>query len=197
MDSAPRHVPSALTEPARPSRLKPGIYRCSVGDGYKLRECRVETDTAGRTLLEIGDGNLVAARGVVWDDGASSRFEGWLTDRRPFGCFSCQDRCYIEPGSCVCDTAPLAVARACIAQPVSIVLSGAGNQFKGKLSYSHFYATYEGVGGARHLVPGQTAQSFPVRLLFQKPLPGCGAAGSPCGKDPSEPNRGGALDARH
>lgn len=203
IDSAPRHQPSALTEPARPSRIKAGIYRCSVGDGYKLRECRVEKDADGRTLLEIGAGNLVSARGVVWDDGAASRFEGWLTDQRPFGCFSCQDRCYINPGSCGCDPAPLAVAKACVAQPVSILLNGAGNQFTGKLSYSHFYATYEGVGGARELVPGKTAQSYPVRLMFQKALSSqgsCGAAGSagpPCGNYRPTPNRGGALDPRH
>ena len=53
-------------------------------------------------MLEVGKGNLIGMRGVLYNDGEVVRFEGWPTDLRPFGCFSCQERCFIQPDSCAC-----------------------------------------------------------------------------------------------
>ncbi|MCB9606125.1 MAG: hypothetical protein H6716_06015 [Polyangiaceae bacterium] len=193
IDRMTRPMPAAMNEPARPTKLKPGLYQCSVGQGYKLRDCLVEKDSEGRTLLEIGRGNLIAARGVIWDEGRGLHFEGYLTDQRPFGCFSCQDRCYIEPKQCGCQVAPLEVAEACIAQSVSIDFKGAGNTFRGEMTYHQFWPTFEGQGGERHLVVASREEKHPVRLIFSKPICGSGKLDGSCAPIRSTPNRGGSL----
>ncbi|MGE0320967.1 MAG: hypothetical protein AB7S68_01615 [Polyangiaceae bacterium] len=171
IDRLTRPTPAAMNEPARPAKLKAGLYRCSVGEGYKLRDCLVEKDGEGRTLLEIGRGNLIAARGVIWDEGKGLHFEGYLTDDRPFGCFSCQDRCYIEPTQCGCQVAPFEVAEACVVQSVSIDFTGGGNTFRGEMTYHQFWPTFEGQGGERHLVVASREEKHPVRLIFKQPCP--------------------------
>lgn len=191
IDQLPRPRPEALRQPARPAKLKPGLYQCSVGEGYKLRDCLVEKDSEGRTLLEIGNGNLVAARGVIWDAGQGLRFEGWLTDARPFGCFGCQDRCYVEPEQCGCKPPPLEVAEACVVQSVSIDFKGAGNSFRGEMTYHRFWPTYEGQGGERNLVVASREEKHPVRLIFKQPICGSGKLDGTCAPIRSTPNRGG------
>ncbi len=193
IDRLPRPAPAALSEAPRPTKLKPGLYRCSVGEGYKLRDCLVEKDADGRTLLEIGEGNLIAARGVVWDEGRGLHFEGWLTDARPFGCFGCQDRCYVDPDSCGCKPPPFEVAEACVVQQVSMDLKGAGNQFRGELLYHQFWATYEGQGGERNLVVASREERHPVRLIFSRP---CSKQDGNCKSKPPRPARGVDWGAR-
>ncbi|MCA9628453.1 MAG: hypothetical protein KC766_12335 [Myxococcales bacterium] len=193
IDRLTRPTPPAMNEPARAAKLKPGLYRCSVGQGYKLRDCLVEKDAEGRTLLEIGSGNLIAARGVIWDRGGGLHFEGWLTDKRPFGCFGCQDRCYVDPTKCGCKPPPFEVAEACVVQSVSIDFRGAGNTFRGEMTYHQFWPTFEGQGGERHLVVASREEKHPVRLIFSKPICGSGKLDGSCAPIRSTPNRGGSL----
>lgn len=166
LDQAPRFHPALLDEPARPSRIKPGRYKCKVSREYKLRGCRVSMDEAGRTLLEIEDGNLVEAKGVLFNDGSAVRFEGWLSGKRPFGCFACQDRCFLDPGQCACSPLPPEASRACLAQPVRIELSGAGSRWHGPLVYEHYVNRYEGSGPDRHVTGFTTErQSYELTLV--------------------------------
>ncbi len=156
LDRAPRYHPALLDQPARPSRIKPGRYKCKVSREYKLRGCRVMADAAGHTLLEIDDGNLVPASGVLFDDGPVVRFEGWLTGKRPFGCFACQDRCFLDPSGCACVPLPAAASRACLAQPVRVELSGAGSRWHGTLEYDHYQNRYDFSGGVRRIAGTST-----------------------------------------
>jgi hypothetical protein len=102
-----RQVPPRLQQPPLPARIKPGQYACKVTDIYKLRDCTVEVDERGHTLLEIHSGNLLAVRGVLYDDGPVVRFEGWLTEPYYTGCAEC------------------------LHQPIHGVLRGQGRQWEG------------------------------------------------------------------
>lgn len=163
--AAPRHRPALLGEPARPSRVAPGEYQCAVSREYRLRSCRVEKDDTGRTLLTIDEGNLIAARGVLWDDGAVVRFEGWLTEQRPFGCFACQERCFVEPAGCACVELATEASRRCLGQPMRAELRGAGGAWRGQLHHEHYWNRYEGEGAARHVAGWETtAERYELRL---------------------------------
>jgi len=141
--NGPRHFPELIKEPPQKSRIAPGAYRCRVGKGYKLRGCRVEKDPTGHVLLEVEPGNLIGMRGVLQDDGPAVRFEGWLTERRPFGCFGCQERCFVHPGSCFCVPLVLEASRECMLQPLVIRFKGGGGSWKGKLDYKTYYNHYD------------------------------------------------------
>jgi hypothetical protein len=145
----PRHHPPQLDGAPRNSRMKPGNYRCRVGREYKLRDCVVEKAANGQLMLEAMSGNLLGFRGVLWDEGQSVHFEGWLTDEQPFGCSSCQDRCIAEPGSCACEPLPAEAVRECIAQPVQIVFHGA-TEYVGMLTHGLYFNQYSGDGEQRH-----------------------------------------------
>jgi hypothetical protein len=147
---SPRHRPKALDEAARPARLVPGAYSCRVSREYRLRDCRVERDAAGHTLLEFATGNLIGMRGIVTDSGGALEFEGWLTEEQPFGCSHCADRCIEEPGSCGCDELPEAAVIECVAQPLRVTLrpNGAG-RYRGSMKYRIYYNEYVGEGPAR------------------------------------------------
>ena len=148
---SPRHHPKALDEAARPSRLAPGPYACRVSSEYRLRDCTVERDADGRTLLEFAQGNLIGMRGVVTDAGTLLEFEGWLTEEQPFGCSHCADRCIEDPASCVCDSLPDAAVVECVAQPLRVTLrpNGAG-KYRGTMAYRIYYNEYVGEGPERH-----------------------------------------------
>lgn len=110
-----RYVPPRLDQPALPARITPGSYACKVTDIYKLRDCTVEVDERGHTLLEVHSGNLLALRGVLYDDGPVVRFEGWLTEPYYTGCAEC------------------------LQQPIHGVLRGQGRQWEGILFHrGHF-----------------------------------------------------------
>ncbi|MCC6217572.1 MAG: hypothetical protein IT376_22125 [Polyangiaceae bacterium] len=163
--SAPRHRPSLLDEPARPARVAPGRYRCAVSREYRLRTCLVEKDDAGRTLLTVEEGNLIAVRGVLYDDGPVVRFEGWLTEQRPFGCFTCQERCFVDPSGCVCQELAAEASRRCVGQPMKAELRGAGAHWRGPLHHTHYWNRYEGDGPNRHVVGYETtAERYELRL---------------------------------
>lgn len=147
---SPRHRPQALDAAPRPSRLAPGAYACRVSREYRLRDCTVERDEAGRTLLEFAEGNLIGMRGVVTDAGSALEFDGWLTEQQPFGCSHCADRCIEEPSSCGCDELPEAAVRECVAQPLRVTLrpNGAG-RYRGSMTYRVYFNDYVGDGPAR------------------------------------------------
>ncbi len=134
-----RHRPKILDGPPRKSRIKPGKYACRVAKEYKLRDCVVEKNEDGHVMLEVGEGNLIAMRGVLYDDGNVVRFEGWPTDERPFGCYSCQERCFIRPETCGCTPAAANKVIRCLQQPLHAVFRGEGGSFKGLLLYRSDY----------------------------------------------------------
>ena len=167
---SPRHHPALLDQEPRSSRLSPGAYACRVSKEYRLRDCRVE-QRDGRTFLEFSDGNLLAMRGVLWDEGATIRFEGWLLEEQPFGCTSCQDRCYAYPGSCACDPLPPEAIRECLRQPLRISFRAAGKgRYQGLLDYAVYYNEYVGEGSERH-AQGYSAkpERFEVLLVSGPP----------------------------
>ena len=86
---------------------------------YKLRDCSVRKDDKGHTLLKFGPGNLLDLEGVLFDDGAVVRFEGWLLDRSLVG---------------GCD--------GCEKQPLHAVLRGTGNRYQGLLKFRAYYDPY-------------------------------------------------------
>jgi hypothetical protein len=141
--TSPRHFPELLKRPPEPSRIKPGRYRCRVDKGYKLRGCRVEKDPTGHVMLEVESGNLIGMRGVLQNHGSRVRFEGWLTERRPFGCIGCQERCFVNPGSCHCIPLVFEATRECLAQPLIVEFKGGGGSWKGKLQYKTYYNDYD------------------------------------------------------
>jgi WD40 repeat protein len=137
--ATPRHRPEMLDAPPQPSRIKPGRYACRVSTGYKLRDCLVEKTPSGHTILEVGKGNLIGMRGVLYDDGKVVRFEGWPTDARPFGCFSCQERCFISPDTCGCTPKPMERIIGCLRQPLHAVFKKSGRNWKGVVIYRDYY----------------------------------------------------------
>jgi len=182
---SPRHRPKALDEAARPTRLTPGPYSCRVSREYRLRDCTVERDAEGRTLLEFAEGNLIGMRGVVTDAGGALEFEGWLTEEQPFGCSHCADRCVEDPSSCSCDELPEAAVVECVAQPLRVTLRpSAAGRYRGSMSYRVFYNEYVGEGPARRpqgfvakeerfeidLVPGAASKASPSRHSTTTPV---------------------------
>ena len=147
---SPRHRPAALDQPPRASRLPPGAYLCKVSREYRLRDCSVERDAEGRTILEFSSGNLLAMRGVVSDAPNGIDFEGWLVDEQPFGCSSCQERCIAHPGTCACDPLPPDAVVECLKQPLHVSLRALGaGQYRGVLRYRVYYNQYVGEGANR------------------------------------------------
>jgi hypothetical protein len=66
-------------------------------------------------MLEFDKENLLGLRGVLYDDGAVVRFEGWLTDGGSLGCSNC------------------------VAQPLHAVFRGNGASWQGLLLYRGHY----------------------------------------------------------
>lgn len=89
---AEHYTPARLSGPPAPSRIKPGNYACKITTMYKLRKCTVEVNEGGHTLLEFDKENLLGIRGVLYDDGPVTRFEGWLTDGGGLGCGNCSQQ---------------------------------------------------------------------------------------------------------
>lgn len=137
-----------------------------------MRDCRVEQSAEGRTLLEFAEGNLLGMRGVVWDDGARLQFEGWLSEERPFGCTSCQDRCYAYPGTCACDPLPPEAIRECLSQPLRITFRAVGKgRYQGTLDYAVYYNEYTGEGSARHAQGYSAKRELLEVVLSEGPPP--------------------------
>lgn len=160
---APRHRSSVLAGPARPSKLKPGNYACRTGAEYRLRPCAAYKDDAGFTWLEMPS-SLIGFKAVAYDEGASLVLEGTSMDERPFGCFGCDERCTLEPGTCACQEMLPAGSRECLAQPSVVKLTASGGGWRGTLEYGSYFNRYEGAGAERH-VAGWTREV--VKLLVE------------------------------
>lgn len=148
--TAPRHHAKVLDGAARPAKLAPGNYVCRVDAMYKLRPCTVTRDERGFTWLEAPDG-LLGLKGVLYDDGGALVFDGTTAEERPFGCFSCQERCTTDPSSCGCTELMPDASRECLAQPVVVRLTKQGSSWVGNVKYKTYFNHYEGDGAARHV----------------------------------------------
>lgn len=160
---APRHRSSVLGGPPKPSKLAPGAYACRTGAEYRLRPCTVTKDDAGFTWIEMPS-SLIGFRAVVYDEGASLVLDGASRDERPFGCFGCDERCSLEPGSCMCQEMLPGASRECLAQPITVKLQKSGPVWRGTLKYMTYLNSYEGTGDARH-VSGWTRDE--VKLVVE------------------------------
>ncbi|HEX2878215.1 MAG TPA: hypothetical protein VHO25_01635 [Polyangiaceae bacterium] len=108
--------PPQLDAPARPSKVRPGVYECRIAAMYKLRECIVRQTTSGHALLEFHRDNLLALTGVLYDDGPVVRYEAWLTEPSTLvGCAGCEQ------------------------QPLHGMLRGNGGRYKGLLTFRNYY----------------------------------------------------------
>lgn len=150
-DIAPRYRSPVLDGPARPSRLAPGSYACRTDTGYNLRPCTVTKDERGFTWIDMPH-SLHSFRGVVYDDHGELVIDGTSSEQRPWGCFSCQERCTIEADACGCTELLVGGSRECMMQPIIGRLRGAGSSFNGTLKHANYYNRYEGEGTARHVV---------------------------------------------
>jgi hypothetical protein len=146
-----RYRPTLLDQAPAKASIQPGEYLCKISREYKLRPCSVTIDAAGHTILQAPLG-LIAIEGVLYDEGEELRFDGWPMEPRPFGCFSCDERCTIDPSSCVCTELPAAASAHCVAQPITFSLKRGKAGWKGSLRWGSYYSRYEGAPPGRRQV---------------------------------------------
>ena len=146
------YYPPSLDGPARPSSIRPGHYACSVSKEYRLRDCTVELSPSGHTLLEFHEGNLVAMKGVLSDDGPVVRYEAWPNGPFIGGCTGCER------------------------QPLHAVFRGNGGHFKGVLTFRSYYDPQVPPElPARDIGFEDADDRYTLRLEFKAPLTGNGA----------------------
>jgi hypothetical protein len=130
---------------------KPGAYECRVDKGYKFRPCTVRLDQENVSHLEFS-GGLVGLKGrfsAIQDSKKDTFFEGNLSEKRPFGCGFCAERCSETGANCMCSEVPSQGTAECIAQPMNSVMAKKGNGWKGILPQRMYSVEYE------TLKPGQ------------------------------------------
>jgi hypothetical protein len=151
---AGHYQPPPLTGDPKPCRLKPGTYACKITDVYRLRECTVKQTQRGHTVLDVHSGNLLAVRGVVYDDGPVVRFEGWLTEKSSIvGCEGCER------------------------QPILGLLRGGPNRLRGILTFRQYHDPYvPPEPPPRDAAIEEANDRFPIVLQFVKALPSPGPA---------------------
>jgi len=166
---AAHYRPVLLSEAPASSSIGAGDYVCKISKEYKLRPCTVRVDPQGHTILTIPEG-LIALEGVIYDEGDVVHFDGWPTEARPFGCFSCDPRCTVDPSSCMCDELPPAASAHCLAQPVTFELKRKGDGWRGMMNYTTYSSRYEGEVPKRRVTGYETeVDTFVVEI---KPAPG-------------------------
>ena len=150
--STDQFVRPSIPEPTGPvsaSQLSAGTYTCKLSKEYKLRPCSITLDRHGRSILEVPEG-LLAVRGILTDAGKSVSFEGITTEERPFGCFACQERCSIDPASCVCKEHPKEASQLCLSQPIRFTLKRqSSGRWAGRLRYDVYYNDHAAPSGFR------------------------------------------------
>lgn len=163
-ETAKRHRSPVLDEPtARAARVAPGTYACRIDSMYKLRPCTVTKDEHGFTHIAM-PGSLLGFEGVLYDDGAAMILDGTSADRRPFGCFSCDENCS-EPGSCVCTELPPEASRECLGLPLTARLTKVGATWRGTFTHVSYSNHYEGSGAERRVTSFDTEkQKFVVEI---------------------------------
>ena len=163
-----RYRPVLLDEAPASTSIAPGDYICKISKEYKLRPCTVHLDPKGHSILTIPE-SLIALQGVIYDEGNIVHFDGWPTEERPFGCFTCLPRCAVDPSSCECDELPPSASAHCVAQPVTFDLKRSGSGWRGKVHYTTYSSRYEGELPGRRVTGYETeVDSFVVEV---KPAP--------------------------
>lgn len=138
---------------------------------YRFRPCFVSKDSEGFTWLAM-PGSLLRFLGVVYDQGATLVVDGTSDDSRPFGCFSCQERCTENPGECVCVELLPGASRECLAQRLTAGLTRANGTWRGWMNHAGYFNHFEGVGEARHVTRWDVRrQSFLVEMAPESSLP--------------------------
>ncbi len=166
-----RYRPRLLDEAPATSQIPAGDYLCRIAKEYKLRPCTVRIDDRGHTRLSVPEA-LIAIEGVLYDDGSTVRFDGWPTESRPFGCFSCSPECAQNPSSCGCRELDAAGSAHCLAQPITFDLERRGKGWRGKMSYNLYYNRYEGTPPKRRVTGYEFEnQSFVVQIQPAKAPP--------------------------
>ncbi len=133
------------SEPIEPSRIKPGEYECKISRGYRFRPCTVAIDEHGRSILTVPKA-LMAIEGVLTDEGKVTHFDGIMTRERPFGCFSCQERCTIDPSSCYCKEMPPEHSQDCLMQPIRFKIRRKDGQWRGRIEHHLYYGDEDAEG---------------------------------------------------
>jgi hypothetical protein len=99
----------------------------------------------GQLTLVAKEGGLFGFEGTVEQQEPFVLVKAHHTDRRPFGCYDCAERCSQSPGSCMCDELPPAASEACLAQPLHIVLRPSGkNTWTGSVVVQRYLEPEEG-----------------------------------------------------
>lgn len=138
-------VPAALAPP-RSTRLVPGAYDCKITKMYRMRDCLIEKLPSGHTQLTFEPGNLLSLRGIVYDDGNVTRFEGSLTE--PSSVVDCRD---------------------CQKQPIHGVLRGNSGHLEGVLVVKTYYDPFSPPELPPPNVRFEEATGrFPVELKLRK-----------------------------
>lgn len=146
--------PPSLDAEARPSRIKPGKYACKITSLYRLRDCTVTLNEQGHSLLEFAGDNLFGLKGVLYDDGAVTRYEAWLTE--PSSLYDCEG---------------------CEKQPIQGVFRGSGNTFSGLLLLRNVYDDRSAPPVPAGDIKFEEANDrMPLSLQYRGPLPASAAA---------------------
>lgn len=106
--------------------LTPGAYTCRVSSEYKPRPCAVELRD-GKPTLVAKEAGLFGFEGTLEVQSPFTLVKARHTDRRPFGCFACAERCAESPASCKCKELPPAASQECLVQPLHVVLRPSGH----------------------------------------------------------------------
>ena len=140
---AQAHEPTPTTPP-----LAPGEYTCRISSEYKPKPCTV-TQKDGKLTLVAKEGGLFGFEGTVEKHEPFILVRAHHTDRRPFGCYHCAERCSESPGSCMCKELPKAASEECVVQPLDIVLRSSGkNTWTGSVVVQRYLDAPEGAKGA-------------------------------------------------
>lgn len=144
-----------------PPPLPPGEYTCRVSSEYKPKPCSVVMKD-GKLTLVAKEGGLFGFEGTVEKQEPFVLVRAHHTDRRPFGCYDCAERCSQAPGSCKCKELPPAASQECVAQPLHVVLRPSGrNTWAGSVVVQRYLDGPE--GGAAY-----THEPWVIEVTLQK-----------------------------
>lgn len=122
----------------------PGSYECRIDTGYKFKPCTIKALPNGSVVLDVTPGLFGITGQIIADTkGKKLTFMGKLSEERPFGCFSCQAKCAIDPASCGCKEWQPAASKACREQPIVFALSKRGKTLSGTITRFAVAADYE------------------------------------------------------
>ncbi|MFT7622965.1 MAG: hypothetical protein ACI9WU_002140 [Myxococcota bacterium] len=138
----------SLASAKRPALPKVGEYSCRVSKEYKFRPCTIHQSRGGGLMITIPDG-LVQLKGHLHAVEGGMFLEGNLHGQRAFGCHPCNEECSKPGAKCGCDPIPEAGAKACLEQPLSVILRKGKRGWSGVLPQRMYEVIYE------KLKPGQ------------------------------------------